>query len=237
MVPSEAARTYEEIHYQGKEQPMYETHPGDNADVDNEDVADDKPGFAAKLVDENEGQESDVDDNHLDDSMDVAIATVLLILHIQQPEATIWATPAGGTDGVRRKAMTGMQQATSEAEHNYEDLEIQDAREEADCAPMVHCIRTSCCVIADHGVPHWVDRSKPDYSTVSYELEPTPAKKHDGVLFSDSHQRSYAAEEILLQIVETSGWGSEEAFRAFECKSKIATPEATWAPQKIFAAS
>lgn len=72
---------------------------------------------------------------------------------------------------------------------------------------------------------------------MSTELEPTPAKKHDGVLFSDSQQRSHAAEEILLQIVETLGLGSEEAFRASECKLKIATLEATSAPLKIYAAS
>lgn len=99
---------------------MYERFPGDNAEVDNEDEAAEKPGFEAILVDENEGQESDVDDNHLGDSMDVEIATVLLILHIQQREATIWATPAGGKDGVRHKATTDKHQATSE-EHNYAD--------------------------------------------------------------------------------------------------------------------
>ncbi len=91
---------------------MYERIPGDTAEVDIEDVADDKPGFAAISEDENDGQESDGNDNHLGDSMDVEIATVLLILHIQQREATIWATPEGGKDGVRRKAMAGKQQAT-----------------------------------------------------------------------------------------------------------------------------
>lgn len=204
MVPSEAARTYEEIHYQDKEQPMCVRLPGDNAEVDNEDVAADTPGFAVKLVDENEGQESAVDDNHLGDSMDVEIATVLLILHIQQREATISETPAGGKVGVRHKAMTDKQQATSEEEHNYADWEIQDAREEAGCAPKVHCIRMSCCGIAGRGDTRWVGRSKPDYPFVSTELEPNPAKKHDGVQFSDLHQRSHAAEEIHLQIVETS---------------------------------
>ena len=86
-------------------------------------MADDRAGVEAIGLDESDGQESGGgdDDNHLWGSMDAEIAAVLLVLHIQHCEATIWAKPEGGKGGVRRTATADKEQATSDEEHNYAD--------------------------------------------------------------------------------------------------------------------